>query len=198
MEFRDYQDTIVIDLKDYKFENLDKKVRWSYKKAEKSGIIFSRTDLKELRDIHEIIIQHGEDNHYDSYSKDRLLKSLIQDIMFTAYFEGMIIGCLILSKIGEKEMKVDTCVANPRYKHLEIYTYLWVRAIEFAKTMNMDLLDLGGIYVDAHPSTKYYNITRFKERLGGKVVRKDLYYSNPLYVIGRKVVRYCKRKGYME
>ena len=198
MKFRDYQDTIVIELKKFDLSIANKKVRWSYKKAEKNGVMLSKTTLTELRDIHEIILQHGEDNHYNGYSRDRLFQSFLKDNMFTCYYEGMIIGCLILCKTGELEMKVDTCVVNPKYKHLEVYTYLWVKGIEYAKAMGMYLLDLGGIYVDPSPKTKYYNITKFKERLGGKVVRKDLYYTNPFYVVCRKVMRYCKRKGYVK
>jgi len=195
MKFKDYQDTIVIDLN--KQQAMNKKVRWSYNKALKNNIVLKKTELHELKEIHELIVAHGEENNYKSYSMDRLLNSLDSDLMFTALFEGMIIGVLILSD-NDDGLKVDTCVCNKRYKNLEVYTFLWVKAIEIAKWMNKSSIDLGGIYVDAKPSTKYYNITRFKERLGGEVVRKELYFNNLIYVIGRKMVRFCKRNGLMK
>ena len=149
----------------------------------------------ELDEVHRLISEHGEDNNYQTYSQKRLMTSFAFDNVYTAYYNGIIVGVLILSDINVREMKVDTCVANKVYKNLEVYTFLWIKAIELSKEYTKSLLDLGGIYVNPSPKTKYYNITRFKERLGGKVIRKELYFGNPLYVIARKIMRFCKRKG---
>jgi len=39
------------------------------------------------------------------------------------------------------------------------------------------------------PGSKLYEINRFKERWGGKIVTYYIYSSNPFYILGRKAIR---------
>jgi lipid II:glycine glycyltransferase (peptidoglycan interpeptide bridge formation enzyme) len=66
---------------------------------------------------------------------------------------------------------------------------LYWEIIEYGKKNNFAIFDLGGYQSGAKPGNKLYEINRFKERWGGKIVQYDIYSKNLLYIIGRKIIR---------
>jgi hypothetical protein len=52
---------------------------------------------------------------------------------------------------------------------------------------------LGGYDAEASPQSKTYNINKFKERFGGKVVVQPIYSTNWKYPFLRKILKILKK-----
>ena len=186
--FKDIQATIDIDLSKSEedlFKQVDKDAKWGIKKAEKDNISVvltkSEEDLKRFYDIYKktIIIGGIVPDNIEELKKGNYR-------LFIAKKDDQVIAGAIIEILDEKvRLKYNASLQN--FLKFQPNNLIYWTLIKWGKREGFKIFDLGGYQLKAHGHLT--GINRFKERWGGQV---KIYYIkswNPIYILGRKVIR---------
>jgi lipid II:glycine glycyltransferase (peptidoglycan interpeptide bridge formation enzyme) len=103
---------------------------------------------------------------------------------------GMIIAGATIKEKREDE-KIELFINASIYEYLKFQpnNLLYWNFIKYGKNQGFKIFDLGGYQLKAPKGSKLYEINRFKERWGGEIITYYIYSKNPLYILGRKIIR---------
>lgn len=187
---KDIQATIEIDLTKSEEElwgRLDKDARWGVKKGQKSGLkvdIFNKESAwNEFYDIYKGTIIKG-----GIVPKDKLGLQKEVDILLLCIKDNKIIAGAAIKTEGEKTRLVLNASLG-EFLRFQPNNVLYWEMIKWSKNNGYKICDLGGYQLNAKPGHKLYEVNRFKERWGGELKRYYIYSKNPLYILGRKIIR---------
>ncbi len=188
MRFKDIQATIHINLTksiEELWGNLNKKARWGVNKAKKEGLIVKKTNddesWKEFYEIYKNTCKHGG---ILPLSFEKIKES---ELFICEKDNKIISGTVTKKKDNKIELFLNASV--PEYLEFQPNNLLYWTIIEQGKNDNFKILDLGGYQLKAPKGSKLYEINRFKERWGGQIIKYYVYSNNPLYILGRKIIR---------
>lgn len=188
--FKDIQATIHIDLDknlEELWNSLDKDARWGVNRARKENlrlqIVNDENFWKEFYDLYISTILDGG----VTPKKIEELKSENPVLFLCFRNEELIAGAAIKTYENKTELflnasKKDALKYQPN-------NFLYWEIIEWSKKNGFKIFDLGGYQLNAPTGSKLEQINKFKERWGGKVVTFKISSVNPLYIIGRKLIR---------
>jgi len=200
MRFKDFYFTFDINLKKPMkeiYENIDKKIRWSIRKAEKLGV---SVNLADKNDFEEFCKEYGKYGYVRDIKKELTFteneKGNITEggnigKLFVAKYKGKVVGGIV-TKFVDNESIFSISFVVPEYKNFEINSLLLWKAIEESKKEGYDIFSLGGVAPKARKGTKFYNIYSFKKKWGGELKKRYIYSKNPLYILGRKLWKIIK------
>ena len=188
MKFKDIQATIHINLTkpiEELWSNLNKKARWGVNKAKKEGLIVKKTnDDESWKEFYEI--------YKDTCKRGGILPLSFGKItelgLFICEKDNKIIGGAVTKKKDDKiELFLNASI--PKYLEFQPNNLLYWTILEKSKNEKYKIFDLGGYQLKALKGSKLYEINKFKERWGGKIITYHIQSSNPLYILGRKIIR---------
>ena len=108
--------------------------------------------------------------------------------LFLCIKEGKIIAGAAI-KIRENRTILFLNASNHEFLKFQPNNLLYWHIVEWSKRNNYQIFDLGGYQLKAKEGSKLYEINKFKERWGGEIKRYYIYSKNPLYIIGRRIIR---------
>lgn len=186
--FSDKQATIEINLEkseDELWNSLDKDAKWGVKKAEKSGlkvgIVNNEAIWGEFYKIYKETCKFGN-----------IVPISIDDAkhgrLFGCFLENKMIAGSVVKIEGDKIILFLNASEHESLKYQPNNLLYW-SIIKWAKNQGFGIFDLGGFQLNAKPGDKLYEINRFKQRWGGEIKEYKIYSKNPVYILGRKVIR---------
>ncbi|MGD9276215.1 MAG: peptidoglycan bridge formation glycyltransferase FemA/FemB family protein [Candidatus Pacearchaeota archaeon] len=187
--FRDVQATIEIDLKGKSekelWNSIDKDAKWGVKKAEKSRL---KIEIKED--------EKSWGKFYEIY-KETCKYGKIVPIPIEECKEGKLFACFLEDKliagavIKVKKNKIILFLNASIHKFLKYQpnNLLYWSIIKWGGENDFETFDLGGYQLNTRKDDKLYHINKFKLRWGGKIKKYPVYSYNPIYIIGRKIIR---------
>jgi len=188
--------TFVVDLSlplESLWTKLDKRARWSVKKARKMEVTVSEAKSWEnWATYHSMYAYESHRKHirprslslHKAIYKYLLPKGMAK--LFLAKLQGKVIaGSLFLLTSHEMVYYESTSVS--RYNRLNPSSAIQWHAISWAKDHNLKHYDLGGTI--SEPSAKHflYGVHKFKRQWGGRLHKYNCYALNKLYVAGRNL-----------
>lgn len=191
--------TILIDLKKDKEEiwtNLEKKsIRWGVKTAEKNGLTFSESTEKEREQFYKMYKKTTERGGFVG-EKNEFIEEIVKEglgkLFVIKFKEDIVAGGAILFDRKNNYAILDLTSANEEGQKLQAMPYLYWNFILYSKENKFDYFDLGGYDNEAKEGEKTYNINKFKERFGGKLMEQPIYSTNSVYPFFRKIMRKIK------
>jgi lipid II:glycine glycyltransferase (peptidoglycan interpeptide bridge formation enzyme) len=190
MRFRDIQATIEKNLSkgmEELWENLDKEARWGVKKAKKEQLTIKEyANEDEWREFYELYKEIMVYSCLVPKDYEELKKETAR--LFLCMKEGKIIAGAAI-KVRENKTVLFLNASNHEFLKFQPNNLLYWHIIEWGKKNNCPIFDLGGYQLNAKEGSKLYEINRFKERWGGEIKRYYVYSRNPLYILGRKIIR---------
>ncbi|MFA5173820.1 MAG: peptidoglycan bridge formation glycyltransferase FemA/FemB family protein [Candidatus Pacearchaeota archaeon] len=187
--FKDIQATIEIDLlksEEELFDAIDKDAKWGIKKAEKEEIIVQKT--KEIEDLQKF---------YNIYKKTMIYGGIVPEkienlkkensILFVAKKDNKIIAGAIIIVVNKEKFKLEYNASLYSFLKFQPNNLLYWSLIQWGKRNGFKIFDLGGYQLKAHGHLK--GVNRFKERWGGQIKTYYVKSGNPVYILGRKVIR---------
>ncbi|MBU2562085.1 MAG: peptidoglycan bridge formation glycyltransferase FemA/FemB family protein [Nanoarchaeota archaeon] len=186
--FKDIRATIEIDLKKNEEElwnSLDKDAKWGVNKAKKSKLkVKSCNDKKIWREFHKIYTKTCQYGKIVPLS----LEKIKQGKLFGCFFEEKLIAGSVI-KTKKRRVILFLNASNHEYLKYQPNNLLYWNLIRWSKKKDFKIFDLGGYQLNAKKGDKLYEINRFKLRWGGEIKKYPLYSKNPLYILGRKIIR---------
>lgn len=190
--FKDVQATIHVNLEKSKEEllkNLDKDARWGINKAKKEGLRVGKTEKEEawkrFYEIYEETCKRGGIKPF-KFSEIKKENSIL---LLCLKDEKIIAGAVVIENKPEQKVSLYLNASLPEYQSMEPNNLLYWAIIIYGKKKGYKIFDLGGYQLNAKKGSKLYEINRFKERWGGEIVTYYIYSKNPLYILGRKMIR---------
>lgn len=165
------------------WNGLDKDARWGVNKAKKEGLIVSEASEQEWKEFYEIYKETCGQGGILPFPFEKTTESKL----FVCKKDNKIIAG---SAIKEKKELIELFLNASLQDYLKFQpnNLLYWSLIEYGHEKGFKIFDLGGYQLKAQKGTKLYEINRFKERWGGKIVTKDI--KGPiLYILGRKIIR---------
>lgn len=156
-------ETVILDLtKDNLWEEVDKKNRWSVKKAEKFGIVIQEDGDRSK--CYELYKETCRKNQLMAKSEEEVF---CEGKLFTALHNGIIVA---FSVIKEKDHMALLTInsSDYNYKYTQANSLLYWKIILSYKEKGFSCFGLGG--VDFNAKHRYEN-SRFKARWGGKIIK---------------------------
>jgi len=126
----------------------------------------------------ETATRNGFNLHNESYYKSifDILDTTHQGYLVTTTVAGTITNCMLFVRFGDTVMYIfggsTTDQKNVPASHLA----LW-HSIRHAKVLGAVFFNFGGISSDEHPNPSLANLTQFKMRFGGSLVRHSDFYD---------------------
>ena len=191
----DARATIVLDTSnslDEIWQKVERKTaRWGVKKAQKLGLKVraakSDQDWNKFSDLYLETCKRDNIKPED-FEDIKLTKKYLKGIatLILVEYEGRIIAGSIYS-IFRKRMLHMYNASSSKYLYTQPNNLLYWYMVEECKKKNLDELDLGGI-ASITKKGKTRGVNRFKERWGGKLVRRNVYSSSRLYMSAIKLL----------
>lgn len=200
MEFKDSYFTIDVDLSQHVaeiYKNIDKKIRWGIRKAEKSGVDYGFADKEDFDRFCELCEKFGyvknvrEDLEFAGEDGEVVVDKKHKGILIVAKYCGNIVGGLV-TKFIENESIFSISFVLSEYKNLEVNSFLLWQAIKLSKERGFKIFSLGGVAPNAREGTKFYHIFQFKSKWGGELKKREVKSKNFTYILSRKVWRKIK------
>jgi lipid II:glycine glycyltransferase (peptidoglycan interpeptide bridge formation enzyme) len=195
--FKDTQATIEISLiksEEELWEKVDKDGRWGVKKAEREKLIikenFSEKDLNGFFKIYKETCLYGGIN---PHSEEEIKKE--KPKFFLCYKDNQVIAGSAVILNSKEKFTLFLNASSPDYQKYQPNNLLYWHCIIWGKKNGYKIFDLGGFQLGAKPGEKLCNINRFKERWGGEKKIYYIYSKNPIYIIGRKLI---KKSGFFK
>lgn len=185
--FKDIQATIEIDLSktiEELWNALDKDARWGVNKAKKEGLTVQEAKEENWLDFYPIYADTCKRGVIPPLSLEEIKKS---KLFVCKKDKNIIAGAAIKQK--EEKIELFLNASLPEFLRFQPNNLLYWSMIEYGKNNNFKIFDLGGYQLKAKSGNKLYEVNRFKERWGGKIITYYVYSKNPLYIIGRKIIR---------
>ena len=181
--------TILVNLKQDKetlWKNLEKKsIRWGVKTAEKNKLSFEKIENKrELEIFYNLYKQTAEKGGFFAESKkflETLLDTEISKMFVIKKQQEILAGGLILIDNEHNYSILDLTASSEKGLKLQAMPFLYWNLILYSKEKELDFFDLGGYDLEANKGDKTYNINKFKQRFGGKVMEQPIYSPNKKY-----------------
>jgi len=185
--FKDIQATIEIDLSktiEELWNALDKDARWGVNKAKKEGLTVQEAKEEDWQEFYPI--------YADTCKRGVIPPLPLEEIKKSKLFvckkdTNIIAGAAIKQKEGRIELFLNASL--PEFLKFQPNNLLYWNLIEYGKSNNFRIFDLGGYQLKAKSGNKLYEVNRFKERWGGRIATYYVYSKNPLYILGRKIIR---------
>ncbi|MBS3090581.1 peptidoglycan bridge formation glycyltransferase FemA/FemB family protein [Candidatus Pacearchaeota archaeon] len=185
--FKDIQATIEIDLTktlEELWKGLDKDARWGVNKAKKEGLIMQEAKEEDWQKFYPIYADTCKRGIIPPLPLEETKKSKL----FVCKKDANIIAGAAVKQKDEK-IELFLNASLPKFLNLQPNNLIYWGLIEYGKNNNFKVLDLGGYQLKAKPGNKLYEVNRFKERWGGRIVTYHIHSKNPLYILGRKIIR---------
>jgi lipid II:glycine glycyltransferase (peptidoglycan interpeptide bridge formation enzyme) len=96
-------------------------------------------------------------------------------------------------KTEDKKVILFLNASNSEFLKFQPNNLLYWSIIEWSKKNSYLIFDLGGYQLNAKKGSKLHEINKFKERWGGEIKQYYIYSKNPVYILGRKVIRHCPK-----
>jgi len=187
MKFKDIQATVIIDLspdEEHLWKNIDKKERYSTKKAASFGLLFKESENLEL--FYPLYLKTLSRGGIKPASFDGLKSK--NGRLFLVYCNNKVIGGVLIRVLKDKIILLNLA-SDEDYLNMQVSAFACWSLILWAKRNGFKEFDLGGYQLGAKPGDKLFNVNRFKEKWGGKIVTYEITSKNPFHILGRKLVR---------
>lgn len=173
-----------------------KSARWGVKTAEKNKLACVKAQKKDLDDFYEIYKETAEKGGFSPEPK-KFLELAQEKSIATLYViksgKKTVAGGLLIHDKSYNYSIVDLTGSTEDGTKLQAMPFLYWNFIKLAKTLGNDFIDLGGYDAESKKGDKTYNINKFKERFGGKIVEQPVYATNWKYPFLRRVFRCLKK-----
>ncbi|MBI3334507.1 GNAT family N-acetyltransferase [Candidatus Pacearchaeota archaeon] len=187
--------TILVDLQKSEEElwnALEKKsIRWGVKTALKNQVRIVSPTAKEVDTFYTLYTNRLKAGGVEPEAKESmhlLTSTNVSKLFVVLHGEDVVAGGMVLLDKAHHYAILDLTAASEKGFELQVMPYLYWQLMLFAKQHGMRYFDLGGYDVGARPGDKLYNINKFKERFGGRVVEQPIYATHGRYVSMRKVL----------
>jgi lipid II:glycine glycyltransferase (peptidoglycan interpeptide bridge formation enzyme) len=197
--FRYTVPTIEIDLTnsvENLLNNLDKDARWGLNKAKKEGLVAKEADEQEAKEFYKIYLEMCSNNSIESRSFEDISQAKEEGYIRKIFVckKDRIIASGAAITIDKKRNVISLYInaSNHEFLKLQPNNLIYWTIIEYGKKINAGGFDLGGYEPNAKKGSKLYEINRFKERWGGKIVKYPVYSKNPFYILGKKIKQMLK------
>lgn len=174
-----FKNTVWIDLaktEDLLLAGMKQKTRYNIRLAEKKGVKIRIGDEKDLKRLFQIYAETSLRDGFAIRSKEYYLdlwRLFIQKSMaypLIAECEGEVIAGLFLFIFAGKAWYLYGMSTNHHREKMPNYLLQW-EAIKLAKSKNVQTYDLWGAPDSLSPDDRMWGVYRFKEGLGGKLVK---------------------------
>ncbi|MDO8623480.1 MAG: peptidoglycan bridge formation glycyltransferase FemA/FemB family protein [archaeon] len=186
--FKDIQATIIIDLSKTEEElknNISRDAKRGIKKAEEAGLTVKtgKEHWDEFYEIYKDTITRGG----ITPKKSEELKKEV-DELFSCFKDNKLIAGIGL-KFEEDKTNLFLNASLHEYQSLYPNNLLYWTTLIYSKKNGFKFFDLGGYQLSTKEGEKLNEVNKFKERWGGEVKEYYIYSKNPVYILGRKVIR---------
>lgn len=206
-----YRNSIIIDLRQTNeqiLESMKQKTRYNIHLAEKKGVVVREGSIKDSAMLYKMYAETSLRNGFTIRERkyyERVWKILYKAGMLEfliAYYNNIPIAGLILFHFGKRAYYFYGMSSVTHREMMPTYLLQW-EAIKKARKLNCTVYDLWGAPDNFNDSDPLWGVFRFKEGLGGQVIRTigawD-YSTNPfLYKIFMKVMpkvlRFMRLRG---
>jgi len=186
--------TILIELnkeKDELWKQLEKKsARWGIKIAEKNSLKFELAekpeDLEIFYELYTKTTKKGNFHLNEKYFIDGLKNTNLSKMFLIKLKNEVLAGGLILLDYNNKIAVLNLTSSSDKGLKLQAMPFLYWNIILYCKSLNFAFFDLGGYDAEAAKDTKEYNINKFKERFGGRIIEQPVFSTNWKYPLLRK------------
>lgn len=188
--FKDIQATIYIDLEkplEELWKNADKDARWGIKKAKKENLkIKIADDNSSWKDFYEIYTKTIVDGGIPPENLEEL-KQKTSKLFLCIKNNEVIAGAAIKIEDNKTELFLNASLRD--FLKYQPNNLLYWAIIVWSKKENFKIFDLGGYQLNAEKDSKLWHINRFKKRWGGEIIEYKIESKNPIYILGRKIIR---------
>lgn len=202
MEQVQFRNTIRIDLaadEDALLARMKQKTRYNVRLATRKGItvrLGSKEDLDTLYHCYaETCVRDGfviRERNYYLRTWEKFLDADMADVLLAEY-ESEIVAGLILFRFGRTAYYMYGMSFNTHREKMPSYILQW-EAMRRAKEMGCKIYDLWGAPDEFDVSDPLWGVYRFKEGLGGKVVRTTGAWDYPVYPLLYRLYTYTLPK----
>lgn len=176
-----FQNTVLIDLHSTEEEMLARmkpKTRYNVRLAEKKGVSLRVGTLEDLPALYKIYAETSvrdgfvirDEEYYMTVWKLFMDSNQPTVIPLIAEVDGEVVAAIFLFMFGEKAYYVYGMSRNAHREKMPTYLLQW-EAIKIAKSRGCEIYDLWGAPEVFDESDSMWGVYRFKEGLGGEVVR---------------------------
>ena len=184
---KDYNQTIIIDLKGKTKEGILKQIdrsrRKNINKAEREGLIFKEADENEWLEYYKIYSRVWREGGVNPEPIENLNKPNCK--LFVVKYKDKVVGGGLI-EIQERGINFVAFASLIEYQDKRVNDFLYWNSILFALSNNMDYVDLGGYQEKARGHM--IGINTFKEQWGGEIAKREVK-GNIFYILGRKAIR---------
>ena len=187
--------TILVDLQKSEedlWSSMEKKsARWGVKTATKNELRCVVPDSNDFDAFYELYAERVRAGGISPEAKESIhLLSLtrVSKLLVVKYGRQVVAGGIILLDKNNKYAILDIATASDKGFELQAMPFLYWKLMLIAKEQGLRYFDLGGYDVGAKKGDKLYNINKFKERFGGRVVEQPIHATHGRYVSMRKVL----------
>jgi lipid II:glycine glycyltransferase (peptidoglycan interpeptide bridge formation enzyme) len=191
--------TILIELQSEEtlWKNLEKKsARWGVKIAEKNRLVFRNAEEKDIDKFYNIYKSTSLSGGFEAEKKEYLRKlrnTEISQLFLIESKKKIVAGGLILIDIKNNYSILDITAATEKGQKLQAMPFLYWNLIKYSNSIGLKYFDLGGYDIDAKKGDKIYNINKFKERFGGKIIEQPIFSSNWRYPFLRRALKILRK-----
>lgn len=187
--------TILVDLQKSEedlWSSMEKKsARWGVKTAMKNDlrcVVPDANDFEAFYDLYAERVKAGGISPEAKESIHLLALTRVSKLLVVKHGRQVVAGGIILLDKNNKYAILDIATASDKGFELQAMPFLYWRLMINAKEQGLRYFDLGGYDVGAKKGDKLYNINKFKERFGGRVIEQPIYATHGRYVSMRKVL----------
>lgn len=179
------------------------KGRYNIKLAEKKGVVVKKGDIKDLDIFYSLLIEttkrdNFRPNPFEYYKS--MLENLKNSILLFAFHENDILSAGIFTYTKNQSLYYYGASSNIKRNLMSPYLLQW-EAIKIGKERGCKYYDFMGIADPENPKDQLINVTDFKLKFGGRIVRFNPSYHivhNPfyyyLYKLGKNIVRIIRKR----
>lgn len=187
--------TILVDLQkseDELWNAMEKKsARWGVKTAVKNEVMVVKPTDDDLDAFYSLYAERVIAGGIQPEAKESihlLASTPVSKLLVAKQGEEVVAGGLVFFDKANEYAVLDIATASEKGLELQAMPFVYWRIMLEVKEQGLNYIDLGGYDVMAKPGDKLYNINKFKERFGGRVVEQPVFATHGRYVSLRKVL----------
>lgn len=170
-----------------------KSIRWGINTAKKNKLdVEHKPSQKDIEQFYNIYSSTAKEGGFDAEPKEflcSLFSSNIARLILIKNKRNVVAGGLVILDKENNYAILDLTSASDDGFKLQAMPLLYWEIILFAKNSGLEFIDLGGYDSEARVGEKTYNINKFKERFGGKIVEQPFYSTNWRYAFIRALLK---------
>lgn len=193
--------TIMIDLKKSEKELWNELKNKSFAdgigNAEENKLVFAEAKLEELEKFYSLYVNSMRElelmaQPYEFFKRiyELMVKKGLAKVFVVKKNSEVLAGCVIL--IDNDHTMLHLTGLSEEGDKLWAMPFLYWNAILYSKKIGKKFIDLGGYDKEASQEDKTYEVSKFKEGFGGKIVAQPVYSTNWRYVFIRRQMRWLK------